>query len=184
VIKAILCLAYLIHSPFFCGGGVVEWRSGGIKKRWYKAMKYLTVGELVNSSGIPETTTRRYLNTFKTFINTKRSGRITKYHPDTLELLKKVYNFYLNGATTEEIFSTLSESNAQIIEIENNEPGELISKSQALDIFKAMQGEIKELRQEVQDLSKALDNRDVKLINQMRNILEEKKKPFWKKWLS
>jgi len=81
-------------------------------------------------------------------------------------------------------FNSLSESNPQIIEIENNEPGELISKSQALDIFKAMQEEIKGLRQEVQDLSKALDDRDVKLINQMRNILEEKKKPFWKKWLS
>jgi len=173
-------------------------------------MEYLTISELIKETNMAETTIRRYLNTFENFFNiikTGKSGRYRKYHIDSVGVLKEIYMLFQKGYSTEEISDLLlestkkaTESNLQISVIENKfvameaEIKGLREEMRMMVIVQGMQGvkdqmreaevEMKVLRQEVQDLTKSLENRDVKLVNQMRTILEEKKKPFWKKWFS
>jgi len=171
-------------------------------------MEYLTISELIKETNMAETTIRRYLNTFENFFNiikTGKSGRYRKYHIDSVGVLKEIYMLFQKGYSTEEISDLLlestkkaTESNLQISVIENKfvameaEIKGLREEMRMMVIVQGMQGvkdqmreaevEMKVLRQEVQDLTKSLENRDVKLVNQMRTILEEKKKPFWKSW--
>ena len=149
-------------------------------------MGYLTVGELVQKTGIPETTVRRYLGTYISFIDSKKVGHVKKYHPDTTKILEKVYKMHQNGNKAEEIFSSLSQSEPQYLEIQQKNQLETSPVGEVLDILHKMQQKIDSLEEEIRELKEVSGERDVKLVQEMRKLLEEKekKKPFWKSWFS
>ena len=147
-------------------------------------MGYLTVGELVQKTGIPETTVRRYLGIYNSFINSKKFGNTTKYNENCVKVIKNIYKKYQNGMKTEEIRDFLAESEPQYLEIRQNQL-ETLPADEVLDVLHKMQQKIDSLEHEIKGLKLLSDDRDIKLVAEMRKLFEEKqKKPFWQRFFS
>jgi hypothetical protein len=80
-------------------------------------MEYLTIPELAKASNIPDSTCRRYIETFKSFFKPKYFGRVIKYPSDSVAVLKTIYLYYQDGKEREEIKELLREKHNEIIEI-------------------------------------------------------------------
>lgn len=76
-----------------------------------------SINEIAKELDIPETTARRYVATFKTFLNGVKYGNVTKYPDQALEILEIIYNSYQAGKSTEEIKSLLEARFTQVIEV-------------------------------------------------------------------
>ena len=72
------------------------------------------------------------------------------------------------------------------LEIQQKNQLETSPVGEVLDILHKMQQKIDSLEEEIRELKEVSGERDVKLVQEMRKLLEEKekKKPFWKSWFS
>jgi hypothetical protein len=81
---------------------------------------WISLPQVAERAKIPETTARRYANTFKRFLTTKESGNITLYHPETVGILQKISERYRRRQTTDQIIEELRMSYGETFEIEGN----------------------------------------------------------------
>ena len=80
------------------------------------------ISELSKESGIPESTARRWIEKHRHYFATKRIGKTTYYHPDAIDVLKRLKTFYDAGRSTEEIEEILSAALPKTITIEPENP--------------------------------------------------------------
>ena len=80
------------------------------------------ISELSKESGIPESTIRRWIESFRHYFAGKKIGKTTYYHPDALDVLKRLKTFYDAGRSTEEIEEILSMALPKTITIEPENP--------------------------------------------------------------
>lgn len=76
----------------------------------------LSVSQLSKILGIPETTTRRYLNNFEEYFRWEQIGRGKKYHPDSVEILQRIATLYDSDRETAEIKKILADEYAFVTE--------------------------------------------------------------------
>src|SRR5699024_6476732 len=76
--------------------------------------------QLSKTLEIPETTTRRYLNTFDEYFRWEQIGRGKKYDPDSVEILQRIAMLYSADRETFEIKKILADEYAFTIDEENN----------------------------------------------------------------
>lgn len=168
--------------------------------------KYHTIPDIVQFTGISETTIRRYINTFSDFLEYKQYGRIKKYNGESVDLLKTINNYFSSGKTTQEIFEILDRDNDRIIEMPTDNhittmtPQEQFLKmaemqteafkqiAAAIEKISEQENTINNLKQEIQCLREQqqeqeshINNRDKEILERMRLMLEQeqKKKGFW-----
>ncbi len=80
------------------------------------------ISELSKESGIPESTARRWIEKHHHYFTVKRIGKTTYYHPDAIDVLKRLKTFYDAGRSTEEIEEILSLALPKTITIEPENP--------------------------------------------------------------
>lgn len=78
--------------------------------------EWLSVIELSKILKIPETTVRRYLTNFEEYFRSEKIGRGKKYHPDSIELLRRIASLYDTDRETIEIKSILANEFAFTVE--------------------------------------------------------------------
>lgn len=81
----------------------------------------LKVPDLVEKTGLPESSIRRYLKLFNEFIPEKTSGRASIYPPDTALLLIRISEMYKDNKSTKEVIEALRYEAP--VTISNDEPG-------------------------------------------------------------
>lgn len=70
--------------------------------------EWLSVTYISRLLEIPETTTRRYLTNFEEYFRSEKIGRGRKYHPDTIDILRRIANLYDTDRETKEIKTILA----------------------------------------------------------------------------
>src|SRR5699024_10370660 len=82
-------------------------------------MEWLSVTQLSKTLEIPETTTRRYLNTFDEYFRWEQIGRGKKYDRDSVEILQRIAMLYSADRETFEIKKILADEYAFTNDEEN-----------------------------------------------------------------
>ena len=163
--------------------------------------KWLSVSQLSEVTEIPETTIRRYASKFSKYFRYEQRGRGKKYHPETIEIIKKIVFLYDNDYDAVKIDEILGQEFAFVVEGDKDETTNqpLIKPlDQQFEEFKAQQEEFnRQLLQELQEhkdyIKNSLDRRDGELMNGMNQLLETKKqiaaveekdkeKKWWQFW--
>lgn len=144
-------------------------------------MEWLSVTQLSNSLEIPETTTRRYLNSFEEYFRWEQVGRGKKYEPSSVEILQRIAMLYGTDRETIEIKKILANEYAFTIDDDEttiDPPAYDISGK--LDEFKENQEEFnKQLLRLLQDqqeyINKLLDNQNQNNEQEKRLVSSEDK---------
>src|SRR5699024_9124498 len=139
-------------------------------------MEWLSVTQLSKTLEIPETTTRRYLNTFDEYFRWEQIGRGKKYDPDSVEILQRIAMLYSADSEIFEIKKILAYEYASTIDEENN--GDATNDKTAYDIS----GKLDKFQENQESFNKQLLNllhEQQKYINkvienQNENIEQEK----------
>jgi|SRR5699024_1051830 len=139
-------------------------------------MEWLSVTQLSKTLEIPETTTRRYLNTFDEYFRWEQIGRGKKYDPSSVEILQRIAMLYSADRETFEIKKILADEYAFTIDEENNDAATndppAYDISGKLDEFQKKQAEFnKQLLQQLHEQQKYI-NELIK--NQQTDINQQK----------
>jgi len=99
----------VVEPPPPSGGGVV----GMTENDGWKSLP-----QVAKMAGIPESTVRRYVDTFKGFLKTRKVDNVILYHPETHEILQEIAGRYRQKLTTEQIFTELRVFRDDVIDME------------------------------------------------------------------
>jgi predicted transcriptional regulator len=77
--------------------------------------KYLTIAELADQVGIPNSSCRRYLSTFEEFFLVKGGSRLKRYEQEAVDVLKRIKTLYDDGLESNEIHKVLVGEFAMVI---------------------------------------------------------------------
>ncbi len=146
---------------------------------------WLSIGQIAKKTKIPETSVRRYAATFEEYLESEKRGRAVKYSPKAQELIVQISSMYDLGYGTTEIENSIRGQYPQTVDITDKNSGGLVEVSAIWELIKKQQSEIEELRGEIEETKEqivnSLEQRDLKLVEKMRSMMEEKKKPWWKR---
>ena len=148
--------------------------------------EWLSIGQIAKQTKMAETTLRRYATIFKEYLEADERGRAVKYSTEAQELFIQISSLYEAGYSTPEIENNLKGQYPQTLDITTtDDSGGLVAVSTIIEVIKKQQNEIEELRDELNEIKDhiavGLEERDKKLVETMRKMIEEKKKPWWKK---
>lgn len=157
-------------------------------------MKTYTISEIAKLLKIPESTARYYRDRFADFIPFTGTGRSRRYLPQALEAMQLISDMMKENSPGEAIEEALESRFGVTID---PLPGaqqhiattqqQLIDPAPFLGLLAQQSADIALLRKEIEDLHKTLEDkeegRDRKLMEVMQ-LLQEKKKPWWKKFLN
>lgn len=161
---------------------------------------WLSISQLSEVTEIPETTVRRYTNKFQAFFRYEKRGRGKKFHPDSIEVIKRIALLYEQDYEAEEIEKILAQDFPITVSDDDqsttNQPP-VKSIEQQFDEFKEQQEDFNEKLlehlQEQQDyINKSIDRRDQELMQTLKEMQETKKllieqqkttkKKWWQFW--
>ena len=144
---------------------------------------YKSIRKLAESIGIPESTARRYADTFFRFLVSKKIGRNRQYSPESASVLLRINELYAAGKKQSEVEEILSGEVPQTTDTEPEEQSLIItSQAKAIQDMKNIlqvvwqhmdkqSEEIRQLREELAAMREAL------------NLLPDaRKRPWWKFW--
>lgn len=161
--------------------------------------KWLSISQLSEITGIPETTVRRYTNKFINYFRYEKRSRGKKFHPGSVEVLNRIAALYADDYEAMEIENALAKDFP--INIGNDEettkqpPAKSIE--QQFNEFKEQQEEfnkklLQELKEQQNYIKNSIDKRDHELMNTLNEMQEtrralvasqeENKKRWWQFW--
>lgn len=160
-----------------------------------------TFKQAAELAGLHENTARNYRDRFPEFFSWTGEGRRRRYDEGTVPILKFIGEKVAENLTQEQIqtelereygvfISTISPENNIAAQEENNYPTtptqfhEIVRMAVAKEL-QSRDAQIAELRTELQESRKAIENliaeRDSYIVAQIREIMNEKKQPWWKR---
>lgn len=149
---------------------------------------WLSIGQIAKKTKIPETTLRRYAATFEDYLESEKRGRGVKYSPRAQELIVQISSLYDLGYGTTEIEASLRGQYPQTLDITEKNSGGIVEVSAIWELLKEQKSEIEKLRKELEEtkshIANTIEERDQKLVETMRLMLDEKKRPWWKRIFS
>ncbi|CDQ42122.1 MerR family transcriptional regulator [Virgibacillus salexigens] len=145
--------------------------------------KWLSISQLSEVTGIPETTVRRYTNKFINYFRFEKRSRGKKFHPDSVEVLNRIAALYADDYEAIEIENALAKDFPIGVGEEKEETTKqppVKSIEQQFNEFKEQQErfnrELLNQMQEQQDYIKnSLDKRDKALMNTVNEMQETRK---------
>lgn len=147
------------------GGGAVD--PGGERKHVMKgsgnmAERWLTITEIAQELGIPETTARRYARILADYIRSKTIGRTTRYPGETVQLFAQIAELFRQGYTSHDVREWLQREAPKTIvvdeEADNDDHHHSPPPVEAVAMLVEAQNKlINELKDEVAQLRKELE---------------------------
>ena len=142
--------------------------------------KFIGVPEASEYTNIPPETLKRYLLNHESFLNFKKEGRRYKIAVESLEILKKIREWYSEGLMKEDVNERLSEEGVPItITVHESEEKRLVSVNEELEEMKNMLKTQMQFNQyllkEVQELKQIVNRREAAMIQELRNSMQKAK---------
>lgn len=174
------------NKVIFCGGGaavivaVEVWRCGGAMVE-----EHLTISQIAEKTGVPETTIRRYVKLFSPFLHSKVYGRAKKYHPEAVKTIQNISGMYDAGKNTAEVYEQLEATTLQIIEVENPDhlPAPLPANADVAAIIESQSALAQAFREEMAETRKAYSEDNARMLEAIEALraevatLREEKQP-------
>lgn len=165
--------------------------------------KYLTIAEIAELAGIPNSTCRRYLASFESFFLVRGGNRVKKYEESAVKVLKRVKHLYEEGQDTNEIHDILRNEFPLVID-DDHEQGEAAKQPPGLatvediaGIRAALQEQkefnkvlLEKLEKQQEYINSRLDQHDKLLMESLKESMEARKqiaatknekKSFWQR---
>lgn len=152
--------------------------------------EWRSINEIARDINIPETTARRYLNTYSDFIKGQRFGAVMKYPHEVAAIIGQIYSLSSKGKKAEEIRDILKGQHEQVITIEPQEQESQNTQETMLQVLSQNRGIIESLKKVIEDnteaLNKIMDQQQQieelrQEIRHMREMREDKKIPLWQR---
>ncbi|MED1421068.1 MerR family transcriptional regulator [Bacillus smithii] len=149
--------------------------------------EYLTIAELAEQAGIPNSTCRRYLANFESFFVVKGGSRLKKYEAEAANILKRIKQLYDEGKDTNEIRNILANEFPLVISHDDQrETREKVANTPTLatsedveEIKKALEEQkkfnemlLKKLDEQNRYIKESLEKRDRQLMESLNHALE------------
>lgn len=77
---------------------------------------WISVKDLSDLAGVPESTARRYVRAFSQFFRFQELGRVVKYDPECATILEEISKMYSLGMDSERIADTLADRHPIILD--------------------------------------------------------------------
>jgi len=166
---------------------------------------WVSISEISEQLNIAENTARRYANLFKEFLIDKRFGRTTKYSVDAIKTIHRISSLYQKNFNTQEIHQILREEIPLTITVESENstiilpPHDLMAqlnkalqqiaiateqiasqeqfRQQQITINQTLDLKIKEQEAYIKN---SLEKRDEQLMQSLREMMEKRKRKWWK----
>jgi DNA-binding transcriptional MerR regulator len=81
------------------------------------AKDYLSFGELIREAGLTESTARRYIETFKSYLPSRKFNKYTKYEREAVAVMLMIAKGYEDKKTIAEIKAELDKRFNQVIDV-------------------------------------------------------------------
>lgn len=151
--------------------------------------EWRSINEIARNLTIPETTARRYLNTYSDFIKGQRFGAVMKYPDEVAAIIGQIYSLSSKGKKVEEIRDILKGQYEQVITIDpQSQSYELRSTQETmLQILSQNRGMIETIKRVIEDNTEALNKvadqqqQIEELRQEIRHMREDKKIPLWQR---
>lgn len=151
--------------------------------------EWRSINEIARDINIPETTARRYLNTYSDFIKGQRFGAVMKYPDEAAAIIGRIYSLSSNGKRVEEIRDILKGQYEQVIIIEPQSQNYELQSTQEtmLQILSQNRGMIETIKRVIEDNTEALNKvadqqqQIEELRQEIRHMREDKKIPLWQR---
>ncbi len=171
--------------------------------------EWLSIEDLVQETGIPDRTIRRYLRQYSQYLPVKRNNRSYLLHSSGTVQLIRIRDLYANGSTKEAILRQLCDATPPALTQVAEQPLEQVlvrlnhQVATAFDQFShrqealqleigAMRDELAATRRQLQVESQAradaerareryFTQRDEHLVATIRQAMAERRKPWWQR---
>lgn len=154
-------------------------------------MDHISFGELIAAAGVPETTARRYLDSFAEYIPAIKQGRTKKYSREAIKALQDIARGYEQKQTIAQIKSTLATRYRQTIDVDplplqsstistTPPPLEIIMQQHA-----QMAESMQQMAQALQIIAQQQDRigkLELELESLKRGSLDHNHRKWWKLW--
>lgn len=131
---------------------------------------WLTINELADKTGIPDSTIRRYISKFSDFFMVKGGTRSKRYEDTAAKVLLRIKDLYDKGLETEQTYNTLLKEFPRIVDEQApQEPEALPALATSDDIT-----EIKQMLKAQQELSNRLLDRLAKQEEYIKDSIERR----------
>jgi DNA-binding transcriptional MerR regulator len=157
---------------------------------------WLLIGEIAQQTKMAENTLRRYCRLFSDFLVCEQYGRITRYSPDCIPIFERISYLFSKGSTQEEIQKVLEKETSMTVQppAEQEEVPAVITPalfiyfmtqmSNSLTALADQDARINSLESKIEGLEKQIEARDAKVMEQIRQKQEERKRPWWKRLMN
>jgi DNA-binding transcriptional MerR regulator len=95
------------------------------------AKEYIAFGELTKETGLSESTARRYIDTFKGYVPSRKFNKYTKYEREAVGVLLVIAKGYEDKKTVAEIKAELDTRFNQVIDVEDETQAAAVPLPQA-----------------------------------------------------
>lgn len=154
---------------------------------------YLTNADIARHLDLPESTVRYYRDRFVAYLPMVGEGRNRRYQPEALEVFRVIAEILRNNGTATDVEAALSrmfprnsdvpaESQQQDATTQQQSVFPAIEAFQALHVAVQEQAvQLRQLTEEVRQLRAQLEARDQAMVANMRELLAERRQPWWQK---
>lgn len=97
------------------------------------AKEYISFGELIREVDLSESTARRYIETFKSYIPSRKFNKYTKYEREAIAIMYLIAKGYEEKKTVAEIKTELDRRFKQVIDVTEDTPGESVQLPQVIN---------------------------------------------------
>jgi transposase-like protein len=161
------------------------------KRRWLTMdfERTYTLTDIARKIGKPRTTLNEWLEQFRQYIPSIGSGRTTRYKSEAIEIFSLISKMKEAGEPNELIHQVLRQNVPEIAVTVEDEQKPMLAQiaDSYMELHSVMQEmkeryeqQQKELLDRIERLEKAQEERDLKLTETLRQLLEERrKKRFW-----
>ncbi len=157
----------------------------------------LTMAQIAQQLGLPESTVRYYRDKFSEWIPVVGEGRYRRYRPEAVEILRIIADILRNHGTPDAVTAVLSHSyprtipatipQQQTAAAQQQSDSGLVEAFQALRVAVELQTQqLTAIQEELGQLRAQLDTRDESLRTQIRATLSSasaSKRSFWQRVL-
>lgn len=155
-------------------------------------MRWLTVREVVEDTGISDATLRRYLRAHGRFIKTRKVGAALEISEESIPVLLKIRHYYEQKWDRQRVEKVLESTEPMALVVYDEETGIDATLGESLagifNYLQRLENRQKELEEEILRLRRELRERDQNLLQGIQSLSrvekhqKEKQKGFLRRW--